>query len=212
MTTPARSYGDGCGIAHALDLIGERWALLVVRELLLGPLRFSDLRAGLPGASPNVLSQRLRDLEHVGVIRRRRLPPPAAANVYELTEHGAELEPILVALGSWALRSPLAPAGHLSAVSAMLTLRTYYRATDDWATTLQVHLGERSYVARIAGERVEVSAGQAAAETTVETDPATLVALLVGERELADAGDVRVTGDVTAFRRVLAGISMAGGR
>ncbi|MEU8610613.1 helix-turn-helix domain-containing protein [Actinoplanes sp. NPDC048791] len=212
MTTTARSYGDGCGIAHALDLIGERWALLVVRELLLGPLRFSDLRAGLPGASPNVLSQRLRDLEHVGVIRRRRLPPPAAANVYELTEHGAELEPILVALGSWALRSPLAPSGHLSAVSAMLTLRTYYRATDDWATTLQVHLDDRSYVARIAGERVEVSAGQAAAETTVETDPGTLVALLVGERELADAGEVRVTGDVAAFRRVLAGINMAGGR
>ena len=214
MMTTARSYGDGCGIAHALDLIGERWALLVVRELLLGPLRFSDLRAGLPGASPNVLSQRLRDLEHVGVVRRRRLPPPAAANVYELTEHGAELEPILVALGSWALRSPLTPAGSLSAVSAMLTLRTYYRASGgDWTTTLQVHLGERSYVARIAGDRVEVSAGQATgAETTVETDPATLVALLVGARELDDAGEVRVTGDVAAFRRVLAGISMAGAR
>ncbi|MEU8234987.1 hypothetical protein AB0C12_35790 [Actinoplanes sp. NPDC048967] len=94
----------------------------------------------------------------------------------------------------------------------MLTLRTYYRATDDWATTLQVHLGDRSYVARIAGERVEVSGGQAAAETTVEIDPGTLVALLVGERELADAAEVRVTGDVAAFRRVLAGINMAGGR
>ena len=208
-----RSYGDGCGIAHALDLIGERWALLVVRELLLGPLRFSDLRTGLPGASPNVLSQRLRDLENAGVVRRRRLPAPAAANVYELTEHGAELEPILVALGSWALRSALAPAGHLSAVSAMLTLRTYYRATDDWSTTLQAHLGDRSYVARIAAGRVEVSTGQEpAARTTVETDPATLVGLLTGARELGDAtaaGDARVTGDTAAFRRVLAGMAMS---
>jgi DNA-binding HxlR family transcriptional regulator len=210
--TTARTYGDGCGIAHALDLIGERWSLLVVRELLLGPLRFSDLRAGLPGASPNVLSQRLRDLETTGIIQRRRLPPPAAANVYELTEHGAHLEPILVALGSWALHSPLKPAGHLSAVSAMLTLRTYYRATGHWSTTLQTQLGDRSYTARIEGSHVSVSPGQAAKpDTTVETAPATLVALLTGSLSLTDAGaagEVRITGDTAAFRRVIAGMSV----
>ena len=87
-------YTDACRFAHALDLVGGRWALLVVRELLLGPKRFTDLRDGLPHVSPNVLSQRLRELEEAGVVRRRKLPPPAASRVYELTEWGAELEPI----------------------------------------------------------------------------------------------------------------------
>src|SRR5829696_7888968 len=94
-----RAYCDGCATAHALDLIGERWALLVVRELLLGPKRFTDLRAGLPGVSPNVLAQRLRELESAGVVHRRKLPPPAASRVYELTEWGEELEPVIVRLG-----------------------------------------------------------------------------------------------------------------
>ena len=93
-----RSYEDGCAAAHALDLIGERWALLVVRELLLGPKRFTDLRAGLPNVSPNVLAQRLRELEQAGVVRRRKLPPPAASKVYELTEWGMELEPVIVVI------------------------------------------------------------------------------------------------------------------
>src|ERR671932_1050136 len=101
-----RSYQDGCAVAHALDFVGERWALLVVRELLLGPKRFTDLRTGLPGVSPNVLAQRLRELEQAGVVRRRRLPPPAASQVYELTEWGVDLEPVLTALGRWGSRSP----------------------------------------------------------------------------------------------------------
>src|SRR5436305_8974178 len=101
LMTSKRTYGDRCGIARALDRVGERWALLVVRELLLGPKRFGDLRAGLPGASPNVLSQRLRELEDAGVVRRRRLPPPAGVRVYELTEWGRELEPVVLHLGRW---------------------------------------------------------------------------------------------------------------
>src|SRR5215468_6255857 len=122
-----RSYGDGCGIAHALDLIGERWALLVVRELLLGPKRFTDLRAGLPNASPNVLSQRLRELEQAAIVRRRKLPPPAGSWVYELTDWGRELHPTMILLGSWALRSPTfpedAPVGDDSVV---LSLQTFF--------------------------------------------------------------------------------------
>ena len=90
-----RTYDDGCAAAHALDLVGERWALLVVRELLLGPKRFTDLRAGLPHASPNVLAQRLRGLEEAGIVRRRRLPPPAASKIYELTDWGEELEAVI---------------------------------------------------------------------------------------------------------------------
>src|SRR5919108_593540 len=104
-----RTYGDGCAIARGLDLVGERWALLVVRELLLGPKRYTDLRRGLPNASPNVLSQRLAELERAGVLRRRKLPPPAGSRVYELTEWGRGLEQTVVSLGHWAARSPATP-------------------------------------------------------------------------------------------------------
>jgi DNA-binding HxlR family transcriptional regulator len=207
--TTARTYGDGCGIAYALDLVGERWALLVVRELLLGPLRFSDLRVGLPGASPNVLTQRLRELEHAGVVRRRRLAPPAASWVYELTEYGAELDPIVTALGTWALRSPLAPSGSLSAVSAMLTLRTYY-AGGDWSAAVRVRLGDRSYLATIAAGHVRVTADQTSTtDATVETDPGTFVALLTRQQDPGEtiaAGNVRVEGDLKTVRRMIAGI------
>jgi DNA-binding HxlR family transcriptional regulator len=208
----ARTYGDGCGVAHALDLVGERWALLVVRELLLGPLRFSDLRVGLPGASPNVLSQRLHELEHLGVIRRRKLAPPAASWVYELTEHGAELGPIVTALGTWALRSPLKPSGSLSAVSAMLTLRTYYASADDWSAVVQVRLGDRSYRASVAEGRVEVTADQTSTpDATIDTDPATFVALLTRQQDLTEAAAaqaVHLSGDLSAVQRLIAGIVM----
>src|SRR5215208_5385443 len=103
---PRRSYEDACGAAHALDLVGERWALLVIRELLLGPKRFSDLRADLPGISANTLTHRLEGLEEIGLVVRRRLPPPANAQVYELTPWGYEAEPIIQTLGRWATRSP----------------------------------------------------------------------------------------------------------
>src|SRR5215475_467381 len=96
-----RTYGDACRFARALDVVGERWALLVVRELLFGPKRFGTLRSGLPGVSPNVLSQRLRELEDAGIVRHDRLPPPANVAVYALTDRGRALEPILVELGRW---------------------------------------------------------------------------------------------------------------
>src|SRR3954471_5329848 len=123
--TTMRTYGDGCGIAHALDLVGERWALLVVRELLLGPKRFTDLKDGLPNASPNVLTQRLRELDEAGIVQRRKLPPPAGSWVYELTDWGRGLDPIVRSLGRWALRSPSfphdAPVGIDSVVLALAT-------------------------------------------------------------------------------------------
>src|SRR5689334_296427 len=120
-----RTYGDPCGIARALDAVGERWALLVVRELLLGPQRFADLRRALPAASSNLVADRLRELRDHGVIARRKLPPPAASWVYELTAWGRELEPILLALGGWGLRVPLPPDPvTLSATSILLYLRS----------------------------------------------------------------------------------------
>src|ERR671934_697643 len=97
----ARTYNEYCGVARALDLVGERWALLIVRELTIGPKRFTDLREGLPGIATNVLSNRLRQLERDGVVTRRQLPPPAPAQVYELSGYGRELVPIMLALGRW---------------------------------------------------------------------------------------------------------------
>ena len=122
-----RTYGDGCAIAVALDVVGERWALLVVRELLLGPKRYTDLRRGLPNASPNVLSERLRELERAGVVRRRKLPPPAGSRVYELTDWGRELEEIVIALGHWGARSPSGPSdAPIGADSIILALRSRF--------------------------------------------------------------------------------------
>jgi DNA-binding HxlR family transcriptional regulator len=136
-TVPVRrGYRQACGIARGLDIVGERWALLTVRELLLGPKRFTDLRAGLPGASPNALADRLAELTKAGVIRRRQLPPPAGSWVYELTDWGRQLEPIVLALGTWALGSPArAEQSFVSLDSLMLTIRTYYRPPTDTART-----------------------------------------------------------------------------
>src|ERR671931_822973 len=122
-----RTYGDRCGVARALDLVGERWALLVVRELLLGPKRFTDLRAGLPQVGPDVLSARLRELEASGVVYRDKLPPPAAAQVYGLTERGRALEPVVLELGRWGSRAPRAEDAPLGADAAMLALKTTFR-------------------------------------------------------------------------------------
>src|SRR4051794_19763228 len=118
-----RAHLDACATAHALELVGERWALLVVRELLLGPKRFTDLRTGLPDISPNVLGRRLRELEASAILRRRDLPPPYASKVYELTPWGYDLEPIVLALGRWGARSPALPReGQLSTDAFALAL------------------------------------------------------------------------------------------
>ncbi len=146
-----RWYEDACGTAHALELVGERWALLVVRELMFGPKRFSDLRADLPGISANILTQRLEGLERAGIVMKTKLPPPASAQVYELTAWGYESEPILQTLGRWAARSPEHdPSLPLSAVSLMMSLRTMIdplRAKGIDATT-KTNIGAREIYLR----------------------------------------------------------------
>ena len=157
--TAKRSYNDACGAAHALDLAGERWALLVIRELIFGPKRFSDLRTDLPGISANVLTQRLEGLEAAGVLLRRRFPPPAATQVYELTPWGYEAEPIFVALGRWAARSPAHdPTLPLSAVSLMLSFRTMFDATraDGFKARVGFRLPRDGFVARAAKGRLRI--------------------------------------------------------
>ncbi|MGE0665476.1 MAG: winged helix-turn-helix transcriptional regulator [Sphingomonadales bacterium] len=157
---PGRSYDDACGAAHALDLIGERWAMLVMRELMLGPLRFSDLRAALPGISANVLTQRLEGLEGIGAVVKRRLPPPASAQVYELTPWGYEAEPIMQALGRWATRSPLHdPMLPLSPVSLMLSFRTMFDAAraEGFEARIGFRLNGEDYMVRIGKGKIEAA-------------------------------------------------------
>ncbi len=154
-----RWYDDACGTALALELIGERWALLVVRELMFGPRRFSELRAGLPGISANILTQRLGGLERVGIVERMKLPPPASVQVYALTPWGYESEAAIQALGRWAARSPLHdPTLPLSAASLVLSFRTMLSAerlgTD--AAVIGLHLGDDQFVATLGQGQIKI--------------------------------------------------------
>src|SRR5437868_1442717 len=120
-----RRYDDACGLAHAMELLGDRWAMLVMRELAYGPRRFSELKSDLPGISANVLTQRLGELEQRGIVRRARLPPPASVQVYEATEWGLETAPVIAQLGKWAARSPMHdPTLPISHVAIMMSLQT----------------------------------------------------------------------------------------
>jgi DNA-binding HxlR family transcriptional regulator len=205
----SRSYGDACAIARALDVVGERWALLVVRELLLGPQRFSDLRRALPHASSNLVADRLRELEGRGVIRRRKLPPPASSWVYELTEWGQSLEPILLALGGWGMRVALPPAPTaLSATSVLLFLRTSAHPDPEApATTCRLEIDDRVWAVRTEAGRLHLQPGEpATADAALRSDPATLNALLENPGTLDAAvsgGSVVVAGDVAVLRRLL---------
>jgi DNA-binding HxlR family transcriptional regulator len=208
-----RSYGDACRFSHALDLVGERWALLVVRELLLGPKRFTDLRTGLPSASTNILAERLRELEGNGVIRKRRLPPPAAASVYELTEWGRELEPIVTRLGAWGARSPVPPeTTSIGPDSIVLALRSLFdpEAVGETGTTYEIRLGEDDVfhvVVGAAGNELDLERGPAEApDGAIETDPGTFAALLAGQLSLdvaLESGGARIEGGKRATTRFL---------
>jgi DNA-binding HxlR family transcriptional regulator/putative sterol carrier protein len=205
-----RSYGDACRFAHALDLVGERWALLVVRELLLGPKRFTDLRGGLLKASTNILAERLRDLERGGVVRKRRLPPPAAASVYELTEWGAELEPIVTGLGAWGARSPFPPdAETIGTDSIVLALRSLFDpdAAGEMVATYELRLGEDLFQVDIGDWEIELHRGAADdADAAIEADPGTLAAVLTGQLPLDEAlesGAVAIEGGKRAVSRFL---------
>ncbi|MGZ4175274.1 MAG: winged helix-turn-helix transcriptional regulator [Solirubrobacteraceae bacterium] len=208
MTPKRRTYGDSCGIARALDVVGERWALLVVRELLLGPKRFTDLRAGLPRVGPDMLAARLRELEEAGVVHRATLPAPAASKVYELTEWGAELAPVLLALGRWGSRAPLPaqppPLGIEAAVVALQT--TFDPEAAAWVNAVyELTLGDQVFTLEVAAGRLEVARGHAGAgvtpAATIATDTGTLAAVLWHGHPLVEAirdGALRVEGDPEA--------------
>jgi DNA-binding HxlR family transcriptional regulator len=185
-----RTYGQYCGLAKALDLVGERWALLVVRELVLGPKRFTDLRDGLPGVSTNVLATRLRGLERAGVVERKVLPPPAASSVYELTDYGRALEPALAALGRWGAASLGArrPSQALRSHWLALALKASFDAdrADCVTRVYEVRLGDGVFSLTVADGALEVTPGAAtAADLVVEAHDEALAGVLAGHLEAA---------------------------
>jgi len=206
-----RSYGEACRLAVALDLVGERWALLVVRELLLGPKRFTDLRTGLPNASPNILSERLRELEEGGVVRRRKLPPPYAAQVYELTGWGHELEPVVTQLGAWGARSPFPPdSQRINTDSIVLALRSLFdpERAGELEASYELAVGDERFHVAVADGELELGRGPAEdAAAAIEVDEAgTLAAVLTGQLPLeaaVESGAAKVGGSKREAKRFL---------
>jgi DNA-binding HxlR family transcriptional regulator len=211
--TRTRAHDDGCGIAHASDLLGQRWALLVVRELLLGPKRFTDLRTGIPDVSPSVLGQRLRELEGTGIVGRRKLAPPAAAQVYELTDWGRELEPAVLALGRWASHSRSFPVGAaMGTDSLVLALKATFQPekADGLDARYELWLGEMPYEIRVRDRAFEAGRGEStSAGATIRTDPDQLAGVVFGGNpfgKAVESGALEVEGDrrsVSALFRAL---------
>ncbi len=195
-----RAYLDGCATAHALDLIGDRWAMPIMRELMLGPKRFTDLRASLPGISANVLTQRLEQLEAASVLIRRRLPPPAASQIYELTEWGRESEILFQLLGRWACRSPTMQTGQpMSNVSVILSMRTMIDRSriGDLDATIGLRFGEEEFRALLRdGDFTIDRAPVEGADAIISGDPNALAAVVYGGADFEDVENaVRVDGD-----------------
>lgn len=206
-----RWYDDACGTAHALELVGERWALLILREMMFGPRRFGDIRAALPGLSANVLTQRLETLEANGLVVRTRLPPPASVQVYGLTQWGYEADQLLIVLGRWAARSP----GHdptlpLSKTSLMLSFRTMFLAdvAGDTQMTVGFVLGEETYRVHIeAGVLTPKRGDVAGCEVVFTTTPEAMAGFVYGKvplQAMEAAGAIVLAGDraaALAFQR-----------
>lgn len=202
-----KPYDDGCATAHALDLIGERWALLIVRELIPGPKRFSDLKAALCGISTNILTTRLAELEAGHIVVRRKLPPPAASQVYTLTPWGAGLEPLIKSIGRWAARSPsLVPGKPMSAASVMLSFRTMFSSERAEGLDFEASLvfDGVPHAVRVANGELEIGIGEAQAPAfTLSGDP-NLVAgfVYIGlTLDAVEAAGLSVEGDRALARR-----------
>jgi DNA-binding HxlR family transcriptional regulator len=204
-----RVYGQYCGLARALEIVGERWAFLIVRDLLVGSKRFTDLRLGLPGIPTNVLTARLKELERGGVIRRRLLPRPAGSIIYELTPYGMELEEVVVHLGRWGAKSLGDPRCEetVTVDSMVMAMRSTFRpeAARGTHASYEFRFGDIVIHVRIDDAEVDVGAGPTpgGADLIVETGPA-IKGLMTGEITPAEAissGIVRLTGDPALLTR-----------
>jgi DNA-binding HxlR family transcriptional regulator len=204
-----RRYDDACAAAHAMDLFGERWAMPVMRELLLGPRRFSDLKTSLNGISAKVLTERLEGLEAAGILHRRKLPPPASVQVYELTRWGYEAAPIFQAMGRWAVRSPRHDKTRpFSPVSLMLSLRTMFSpaAAGNAAARIQLRMGEDAFFWALKDGQVDIGRGEMAdADATITGSPMAIASIVYGGRPLEDAladQSLKIEGDIGLAARL----------
>lgn len=209
----ARSYRQFCALAFALDVVGERWTLLIVRELLAGPRRFTDLLDGLPGISPNLLSERLKRLEQQGLLVRRALPPPAASAVYDLTEFGHGLEPALLALGRWGSRrlpASLDGVAPPSAGAMALAIKAFFRPeqAQNETAVYELHLDCEVLQVRVVDGTIDIRQGQAReADAVFRTSMDVFVGLFAGQIAPDDAmvqGLIQVEGNPAALSRFLA--------
>lgn len=208
-----RSYGQYCGLAGALDLVGERWTLLIVRELMSGPKRYTDLADGLRGIGTSLLAKRLAKLENSGVIERRLLPPPAAATVYELAPAGHELAAALVPLITWGLRHAVPETPGNRRFNATWCVLPFTQPADPQAlagieATFEFRIGETSALLRVRDGGAELlPPGTAAPDTVISMDPATVAALGAGRRTISEAaadGAITVEGDLEAAASLVA--------
>ncbi|MEU3253503.1 helix-turn-helix domain-containing protein [Streptomyces sp. NPDC006997] len=208
--SPRRSYDQYCSTARALDTVGDRWTLLVVRELLAGPRRYTDLHADLPGVSTDVLASRLRDMERDGLATRRRLPPPGAAYVYELTPRGSDLLPVLQALGEWG-QAELGERRPTDAVRAHWFALPLLRALRQGEGLVEVRLEEglfHLYVGTREGAVYGDGAAPAEPDARLVLDTGTCTAVARGETTVADAvrdGRIGVFGDGTLAKALREG-------
>jgi DNA-binding HxlR family transcriptional regulator/putative sterol carrier protein len=208
---PRRTYGQYCGLAQALDLVGERWTLLIVRELLMGPKRYTDLREALPGIASNLLADRIGHLEAIGLVRRERLPPPAPATVYELTERGRGLETAIVELGRWgglALGEP-EPGQDFRASSFALGMRATFRPrlAAGIAVDYEFRIDDEVFSFHVeSGEALARQGSAASPKLVVEADAETFLGLLGGRLSshgAIDNGRAKVHGPRREFDRML---------
>ena len=205
-----RRYNQYCAVARALDIVGERWTLLIVRELLAGPKRFKDLLEGLPGIGTNLLTARLKDLEGYGVVRRTTLPPPAGSKVYELTELGRALEPVMAALGRWGLAfldTPPNQEDDLRPAWAMVAMRSALKPemARGLRETYEFRIDEEAFHLRVKGGEVEALQGPAVdPDLVVRGSTQAFLALATGQvkpEEALDSGEIRIEGDQETLAR-----------
>jgi DNA-binding HxlR family transcriptional regulator len=208
----SRSYNQYCGLAYALDIVGERWTILIIRELVAGPRRFTDLMDGLPGISTNLLSERLKNLEQQGVLIRRTLPPPAASTVYELTPLGQALETPLLELGKWGSQfvPPSAEGATLLNVgSYALTLKTFFRPEQAQGVneTYELRIDHEVLQVQINDGEIDVRQGSGLkADVVFQTDMPTYLGLLqrqIQPDEAISEGLIQIEGDPAALSRFL---------
>lgn len=205
-----RTYHQYCPTAYSLDIIGERWTLLIVRDLLSGPRRYTDLLNGLPGIGTNLLAQRLKDLEKADIIHQQTLPPPSASKVYALTERGRGLEPILQAINDWGINYVTKPPSgddYLGIVPLKGLLRMFFDPAAAAAVNLCVefHCHDEVFTVIIRNGAITVEAsGTHGADLSAQTDPKTLLMLVRGQMSPVDAPITLLHGDNHALKTFIA--------